>query len=86
MPTRKPELLELPQRTGGRDARQHLLQISGVLGAVARRVQEPVDELEDVVLGDLVLAQRFSVQLEDVVGDVVNAAVAPLIDVSVLRR
>ncbi len=42
-------------------------------------MQQAVDVVEDVVFGDLV-ANRVTVELEDAVGDVVDAPVAVVVD------
>ena len=78
------EPLEFLAGLGGRDVREHLLEVGCVGLAVGRVVQQAVHQAvhvaEDVVLGDPA-TDGVAVELQDLVGDVVDAAVAVLVDV-----
>lgn len=58
-----------------RDAREHLLQVGVVLGAVVTGVQESVDLEKDVVLRDL-LAECDSIVGQSFIRDVVDLQLA----------
>lgn len=71
---------ETRRRCRRRDVREHLFQVGPVVLAIGGIVQDAVDVVEDVVFRNQ-LTDGITIQCKDVIGDVVEAPVTPIIDI-----
>ena len=70
---------ECPEIRRIRDVRQIALQIGGVTFAIRRMVQEPIDIVEDVPLGDALVAVMRAEGRQRPVGDIFSAVCSTFI-------